>query len=387
MRTSVIGIGAILAAAFGYVLPSLSAARMSAEAASSLRAPRLFKDSRQSLAIARAQGRKHITLVVATIVGRTAAAAADAQRFGGVIRHRDDDVGYLRVRVPLDSATRFAESPNVESAAADVDDSFPFRLTPGDRALRAAARGDLGLLPSAEPPPQQPADRWPPRPGDYPLRNAYSAVKDIGAAEMLARNPTYDGRGATIAILDGNFDLLLPELQRAYDASGAPVPKVADFLNVTDPRDDAEHTPQWVNMETVVQEMGDRATHQGKNFRLPRPGRFRIGLFDERRFNEPGNAAYIDQDIDRNGNPPGDDGLFGVLWDERTNDVWVDADRDLDFSDEKAMTDYAKRPDVGVFGKDDPATPIRESIGFTVQTDAANKFVSINVGIYQHATG
>jgi len=140
-------------------------------------------------------------------------------------------------------------------------------------------------------------------------------------------------------------------------------------------------------MATTVEERGDRTTHQGKNFRLPRPGRFRIGLFDERRFNEPGNAAYIDQDVDRNGNPPGDDGLFGVLWDERTNNVWVDTDRDLDFSDEKAMTDYAKRPDVGVFGKDDPATPIRESIGFAVQTDAANKFVSINVGIYQHATG
>src|SRR5688572_5486039 len=142
MRTSVIGIGAILAAAFGYVLPSLSAARMSAEAASSLRAPRLFKDSRQSLAIARAQGRKEITLVVATVAGRAAAAAADAQRFGGVIRHRDDDVGYLRIRVPIDSATRFAESPNVESAAADYDDSFPSRLTPPPDPMRDDTRSD-----------------------------------------------------------------------------------------------------------------------------------------------------------------------------------------------------------------------------------------------------
>ena len=51
------------------------------------------------------------------------------------------------------------------------------------------------------------------------------------------------------------------------------------------------------------------------------------------------------------------------------------------------MTDYVKRADIGVFGNDDPKTPIRESVGFAVQTDPKNKFVSINVGIYQHASG
>ncbi len=75
-----------------------------------------------------------------------------------------------------------------------------------------------------------------------------------------------------------------------------------------------------------------------------------------------------------------------MLWDERTNDVWVDTNRDLNFSDEKPMTDYIKRHDFGVFGHDDPNTPIRESIAFAVQTDLANKFVSINLGIYQHAS-
>jgi len=28
--------------------------------------------------------------------------------------------------------------------------------------------------------------------------------------------------------------------------------------------------------------------------------------------------------------------LFGILWNETTNDVWVDTDQDNDFSDEKA---------------------------------------------------
>src|SRR5262249_26168177 len=142
----------------------------------------------------------------------------------------------------------------------------------------------------------------------------------------------------------------------------------------------------WVNMQTEVDGSSGRVTYQGKTFTLPRPGKYRIGLFDERRFNDPANAAYIDQDVDRDGNPEGDDGLFGVLWDESTNEVWVDTNRDLSFADERAMTDYIKRQDVGTFGKDDPKSPVRKTIGFAVQADPANKFVSINLGIYQHAT-
>ena len=30
----------------------------------------------------------------------------------------------------------------------------------------------------------------------------------------------------------------------------------------------------------------------------------------------------------------------GVLWDEKTNDVWVDTNQNLSFTDEKALTNY-----------------------------------------------
>ena len=232
----------------------------------------------------------------------------------------------------------------------------------------------------------QSAMEWPPRLSDYPLQHPYSPIKDLDAAEFLAKHPTWDGRGVTIALLDGNLDLLLPEFQTAYTIDGKTVPKIADYLNVTDPRDDGDINPQWVNMQETVSSSGGKVSFQGKTFTVPRDGTYRIGLFSERRFNMESNAAYIDQDVDRNGNPKGDDGLFGVLWDEATNDVWVDTNRDLSFADEKAMTDYIKRQDVGIFGKDDPKTPVRDCIGFAVQTDQKNKFVSINIGIYQHAT-
>jgi hypothetical protein len=344
--------------------------------------PALFKDSRQSLAIARAQGRKAVMLLVVAKPGAAAAVAEQASRLGGDVRYRDDEVGYLRVRISPDRATEFAEFDQNEAVAVDYDDSYPNRLGPTQQA--SPRRGQPGVLPSAQPE-QAPAE-WPPQLTDYPLRHPYSPIKDLDAADFLAKHPTWDGRGVTIALLDGNFDLLLPEFQTAYTLDGKTVPKVADYLNVTDPRDDGDINPQWVDMQETVTSSGGKASFKGKTFTVPRDGTYRIGFFSERRFNMDSNAAYIDQDIDRDGNPKGDDGLFGVLWDEASNDVWVDTNRNLSFADEKAMTDYIKRQDVGVFGKDDPKTPVRDCIGFAVQTDPKNKFVSINVGIYQHAT-
>ena len=354
--------------------------------------PALFKDSRQTLAIARAQGRKEIMVLLAAKPGQTDAVAKRAKALGADIRYRDDEVGYLRVRVPLDAATKTAELEGVQAATLDYEDTFPNRLTPGTSGRPTPSeqpRADQqppDPAKSAVPPAAQELPEWPPHLSEYPLLHPYSPLHDLVADEMRKQHPTWDGRGVTIALLDGNLDMLLPEFQTAYSIDGKPVPKIADYLNVTDPRDDADQNPQWVDMKTVVTSSGKKVSYGGKTFTVGKDGTYRIGFFSERKFDNEDNAAYIDQDIDRDGNPKGDDGLFGVLWDEKTNDVWVDTNRNLDFSDEKAMTDYARRSEFGVFGKDDPSTPFRETVGFAVQTDKKNKFVSINVGIYQHAT-
>jgi hypothetical protein len=327
------------------------------------RPSRLFKDARQMLAIARAQGRTEVSLLIATVPGGVPAVASRAEQLGASVRYREEEIGYIRVRVPIDRASDLAEFDRIEAVTVDVTNRDPGRLMP-----------------------QQDTGRWPPTWSDYPLRHPYLAIRDIDAAEFQAQHPTFDGRGVTIVLLDGSVDFLLPEYQTAYSLDGKPIPKIADYVNVTDPREDAAEMGQWVDMKETVNAQGGRLSYRGKTFTAPRDGSFRIGFFDERRFNNPSNAAYMDQDIDRNGNPRGDDGLFGVLWDEQSGDVWVDTNRDLSFADQKKMTDFIKRGDLGVFGTDDPKTPIRESIGFAVQTDAKNKFVALNVGIYQHAT-
>ena len=89
-------------------------------------------------------------------------------------------------------------------------------------------------------------------------------------------------------------------------------------------------------------------------------------------------------DLNRNG-ACGD--FFVILWQDSNNNVLVDSDNDHSFADESSMTDYKVNFDVGHFGHDDPATPVRESVPFVVQTDpTAHAYVGIGIVSGAHGT-
>lgn len=344
----------------------------------------LFKDSREFLAMARAQGEQYAALLVAAKPGMAAAVAHRAETLGGSIRYQDREIGYLRVRLPIRHIVPFADSDEIEAAALDSGETH---LADGaDSAHRPSGLVE-GLLPQSarlSPRGARPAQRsinqgeaWPPQWSDYPLRHPYSPLGDIDAAAFLERHPTYDGRGVTIALLDYNVDLLSPELQTAYTVDGNVVPKVADVFAVCDPREDSALEGMLVDMRNVVIAEKQVVTVRGKSFRTPYDGRFHIGFLDLERVTVQGLRA---------GSDVHDSALLGILWDDATNIVWVDTNSDGDFSDERGMTDYARRHEVGVLGKDDPATPVRESSGFTIQIDAEEQFVYVNIGNGTHAT-
>jgi len=68
-----------------------------------------------------------------------------------------------------------------------------------------------------------------------------------------------------------------------------------------------------------------------------------------------------------------------VLWDTATNTVWVDTNQNKDFADDKPMTDYKVKQDIGKFGTDNPATAVSESMPFVLQTNPDTN--SVNIGI------
>lgn len=127
---------------------------------------------------------------------------------------------------------------------------------------------------------------------------------------------------------------------------------------------------------------GASFTYKGATYTAPAAKSYRIGLFDER---DPRLGGEVGNDVNRDSNPAGSSGLFAVLWDTATNNVYVDTNQNRSFADEQALTDYKTRYDIGYFGVDNPATEVAERMPFVVQTDGKNKVV--NIGIVSGAHG
>ncbi len=331
------------------------------------RRPFLFKDARGELAQARARGESEVVLVMAAMPGRNARLVAAVEGMGGRIGFRFDEVDYLRAWVPVERVEELVDHPDIHSV---------------DLSITNRSRS-FGMADDA---PELPGDTiWPPVLTDRPLSNRYSPLGDMRAIEWRERNPTWDGRGVTVAMIDMLPDMLLPELQSARNLAGEEVPKIAVYTNVLDP--EIEDNGWWLEMDDMVEAVEGGFEYRDSSYTAPRDGVFRITMFDEVRADTMGvYGSSLERDVNRDGNPEGSSRLFAVLWDEGAGEVWVDTDQDLDFTDETLMGDYAERPGFGVFGADDPDTPVRESVGFGVQIDRERGRVALNLGIASHGT-
>lgn len=336
----------------------VSGADASPAASSSTSDAGFGKHDRELLATARANGAKTVTLIVSTAPAATSKAASSISALGGRVGYRDDALGYLRVVIGTAKAQSVSAVPGVE--AVDVDEVIALDDPRPD--------GQQGPLP-------QP----PPGPGT-PTVNPYMPIGDTGAAQFVQAHPTWDGRGTTIGIIDSGVDLAHPALQTTTTGER----KIVDWVTATDPTftgtNNNDEDPTWVQMATQVS--GPSFSAGGSTYTAPGAGSFRFGLFDER---DPRLGGEVGNDVNRDGNPGGSSGRFGVLWNAKTGVVWVDTDQDLSFADESGLRDYKLAHQVGYFGTDNPATSIAERMPFVVQTDGKNKVV--NIGIVSGAHG
>jgi hypothetical protein len=118
----------------------------------------LFKDARGEIAAARARGDTTLLLVIASMPAQNAKVVRRVTQLGGSIRFRDDDVDYLRVRLPVDSVDRLIGDALIHSADVSISRmSRAFGLA--DALQPNASRFASDALPSL------PADtlkqRWP----------------------------------------------------------------------------------------------------------------------------------------------------------------------------------------------------------------------------------
>ena len=216
---------------------------------------RLSGRGRELLAEARAEGKATVTLLVAANPRAASSVAAALQGLGGTIRYRDDQLGYLRVMLPTSQVEAAAALNGVD--AVDLDEVIPLD-DPRPQAEDAVQVAPPGASTSG--------------------LNPYMPTRDIGAPQFVDANPTYDGRGVTIGIVDLGVDVLTPELQTAKLITGAAVPKIVDWVTFTDPVTDND--PTWISMAQQVS--GAAFAVNGATYTAPAPGSYRFGLFNER---------------------------------------------------------------------------------------------------------
>ena len=327
-------------------------------------ASRLSKHSRELLALARVNNQKTVSLLIGAQPGADQVVASSINSLGGTIRYREDDVSYLRADIPVDKVDAVAGLPGVQTA--DLNESFKIEPAPTPHGFNPAVNLSVP----------------PPGPGT-PANNPYLSTRDIGAPQFVAAHPTFDGRGVKIGIIDGGVDLFTPELQTAKLLDGTPTPKIVDSRNMLDPLTGED--PTWVNMQTKVNVLGGNFSAGGATYSgVAADGEYRFGVLSEANLGpESEYAVGCGADLNRNG-LCGE--TFAVLWRLTDNRVWVDTNADRSFTSELGMTDYALNYEVGTFGTDNPATPVRETVPFTVQTDNKDKFVNIGIIGTGHGT-
>ena len=334
----------------------------------------LSKYDRQLLAEAIANGQSTVVLLIASTPGSNSRVASGIQRLGGFVRYREDDINYISAVVPTDKVEAVASLSGVLSL--DINEIIP---------LEDPRPDPEGVAPIIS----QPA------PGaSTPNDNPYMPIRDIGGSQFLAANPTWDGRGVTIGIVDLGVTLDHPSLLTTSTGER----KIVDWVTATDPF--IENDPTWLNMQnqvttagdgtfsftyvnsTVVVNPGPPATKTfptasvTETFTAPAAGTYRIGTINE---HDARLGGEVGSDLNRDGNPAGSRGVFAVLWNTDSNTVWVDTNQNNNFADEIAMTDYKVNFDVNSFGTDNPATAIVERMPFVVQTDGQRKVVNIGI--------
>ena len=320
----------------------------------------------QLLAQARANGDRTVVLLIASDPTANSAVASGLTGLGATVRYQDDALGYLRVIIATDRVEAAAAVPGVQLV--DLDEIVPLEDPRPQTEDDAVAVGP----PNGSTPPENPA----------------MPTRDIGAPQFVAANPTFDGRGVKIAIVDSGVDVLRPELQSARLIDGTPTRKIVDWVNAMDPLPGTD--PSWVNMATQVFAVGGSFTTGGQAYtNVPADGQFRFGMFKEADigissdYGPAVGATCNGSDLNRNG-VCGQS--FALLWRTSDDTVWVDTNADRSFAGEQAMHNYRIAFDIGQFGVDNPATAIQELVPFVVQTDGKNKYVNIGIVSSAHGT-
>ncbi len=355
-------------------------ARLACAQAHGVQGRRIDHHNRLLLARARVEGKTDGIVLILTRPGSGPQVIERLRAFGAEVQAHFDEVGYLRVQLPLAHFAQVQALPDVIEARIDTGHlSYGYDQGTDPQAIklakRAAERAKAAFDTTSPPPPPLASVA---RRG-VGVSEPYIPMTDMGTPQFTRAHPTYDGRGVTIGVVEkGVLDLTHPALQSARTLSGDSVPKIVGILTPSsfNPDPAPGRLAKVLTRDSVPDVMrvrctGPVETHDGtfnldsRTYHAPRPGHYCLGVYS-------GHQSL-------SGVP------YAVLWDSAGR-VWVDSNRDHDFRDERALGDFNRTHTIGSLGRDSTAaTPVR-SVPFAVTFDSGGMGLHLYEGDQFHMT-
>ena len=296
---------------------------------------KLGSHDRELLAKARTKGDKRVTVMLATTKGSAKSVAAAVKAAGGFTAHGERQV----------SATSAPACPSAASTPSRRPrPSWPWTSTSRSRcpSPRPSGAGTASAAAVAGPGAGTPND------------NPFMPTRDIGS--VASRRPT--PRGTAAGSRSASSTPVSTSTTRRCRRPSTGERKIVDWVTGTDPL--LESDGSWRAMLTAVTGPDLHRANVAGTWTAPAAGTYKFNRVAE----SISNADEAAGDFNRDGD---NTDRWGILYDETTHDIWVDANQDQTFSASEKMRPYKENFDVAHFGVDNPATAVAESMPFVVE--------------------
>ncbi|HWC74736.1 MAG TPA: hypothetical protein VG454_12445 [Gemmatimonadales bacterium] len=305
-----------------------------------------------------------VTVHVLTTPGCQASVFEALRALGATRRFADRRVGYIAVSIAPSKVLNVLDVGGIDYAMATTGWDFRLTLRPDTNFVPHARRAVAPVPPITLPIPRVATS--------LPADGPYFAAAEAGLTQLWQAHPLADGRGVRVALVDEGVDLLHPALRVARDARGRPIPKFADAVTLAG----LDENDAWVRFTTTVRAARGVFRTAGHTWTAPHDGPYRFGIFT--RYQRLGD--FDDDDLLVNPRWKSVWLSVGVLWDERSNRVWVDTDGDLSFRNQRALGDYGITHDIDWFGLQEGDADNRLPFGVKIDRARHAAFLTLAVG-------
>lgn len=244
---------------------------------------------------------------------------------GMTIAFEDAKSGYIRVTIPQAGVRPLFEWPEIDAVRVDGLAAFDTRLQPQvlQSSLGFRDGGDLSedaaeVVPTTKVVLKAVPLLTPERARRYPI----NTDQDMGVTNFREANPTFDGRGVGIGVLETTWlPIDQPSYAEGLALDGTRRRKVLRYLHYPSANSEEVAAPfsDWFDCKSPICRVQDRV------MRLPAVGRYRIADFS---LSSPYPAAC------------GGKARFAILQRQDTKSLFIDTNRDFDFIDEQPVVDF-----------------------------------------------